>query len=372
MLNPELKKTPLYRLHKKMGARMVSFAGWLMPVQYTGIIEEHMAVRNSAGLFDVSHMGQIEISGKDALSAVQYITTNDASKLFPGRVQYTLICNEKGGVVDDVTLYKIDKEIYLFCVNAGNTDKVYRWMKEKVKNYQVKVEDKSSAFCLIALQGPKAQNILQGLCSDKLSTIKYYHFKHIKVAGSHSIISRTGYTGEDGFEIYSPVKDAEAIWKKLLDGGAIPCGLGARDTLRLEMDYCLYGHELSESISPIEAGLGWAVKINKPDFIGREELQKKISNGLNKRLVGIEMEESGIARQGCSILSDDTRVGEVTSGTFSPSLKKAIALAYVSKEVASIGHRFYVELRGRTKKAVVVPTPFYKPAKEKSNVCIKL
>lgn len=358
----DLKQPPLYQVHKTLGARMTAFAGWEMPVEYSGIIEEHLTVRKAVGLFDVSHMGEIEVSGERVLEAVQIITTNDASKLTDGQVQYTLLCYPTGGIVDDVTLYRFTEKRYMFCVNAVNTDKVYNWIKGQV-GVMAEVNDRSKDFALLALQGPSSQRVLQRTCNLDLSFIRYYHFSLGEVNGVEAIISRTGYTGEDGFEIFIPPSSVEGVWNRILeigrDLGIRPVGLGARDTLRLEMAYPLYGHEISETTTPLEAGLDRFVKLQKPFFIGRDALVGQALNGVEKRLVGFEMVERGIPRSHYAIYAEDRRVGEVTSGAISPMLDKAIGMGYVETPFGVIGGEMGIEIRGRVLKARIVQRPFY-------------
>ena len=360
----ELKKTPLYEAHKALGAKIVPFAGWRMPVQYASLIEEHLAVRQRCGLFDVSHMGEIEVSGKDALRAVERLATNNASRLTDGGCQYTLVCNEKGGVVDDVFLYRISKERFMFCANADNADKIHEWMKKNAGN-AANVKNLSNDYAQLALQGPFSERILSGVSDINPATIKRNRFAAIKVCGIETLVSRTGYTGEDGFEIYLGPEDSEKVWSGLLQAGKeygiLPCGLGARDTLRLEMGYPLYGHELSEEITPIEAGLSKYVAASKEDFIGREPLLRQINEGVSRNLIGFFMEDDGIPRAGYRILSDGTPAGEVTSGTFSPSMRRAIGMGFVAAGCAGAG--LAIEIRGKARKATAVTPPFY--AKDK-------
>ncbi len=358
-----LKHTPLHTIHRELGARLVPFAGWEMPVQYKGILEEHLTVRDAVGLFDVSHMGQIELSGGAALEGIQYITTNDASRLYPGRVQYTALCNEEGGVIDDVTLYMLDKERYLFCVNASNTEKDLLWIREQIGN-KVNVSDRSRDYALIAIQGPLSVEVAKRIWGNRIEGLRYYHFTTLEQGGSTTIISRTGYTGEDGFEVYIDSKKAVSIWQRLMDAGRdldiMPCGLGARDTLRIEMKYCLYGNELTEETTPLEAGLGWIVKFDKGEFVGRDALLRQKEKGVDKRLIGFEMLEGGIPRHGYSILSGDRVIGTVTSGTFSPSLKKPIGIGYILQGLSNTGMELLIDIRGKIRKAVIVETPFVK------------
>jgi len=362
-----MKKTPLNAVHKELGARMVDFGGWEMPVQYRGVIDEHLAVRHAAGLFDVSHMGEIAVKGKGALDYIQQLTINDASRLVNGQVQYNALCYSHGGTVDDVTLYRFDHDHYLFCVNASNIDKDFAWMQEVLEEGSfgnVQLHNVSDDFAQLALQGPGAQTILSRLTDTRLDQIAYYHFYEGLVAGEPAIISRTGYTGEDGFELYFAPSAAVALWRALLDAGAPdglePIGLGARDTLRLEMKYALYGHELSPEISPLEAGLGWITAFDKPAFVGREALLRLKEQGLPRRLVGFSMAEAGIPRAGYPLFVGDEEIGLVTSGTLSPSLRVGIGLALVKPTYAAIGTALQVGIRQRRVAAHIVKTPFVK------------
>jgi len=360
-----MKKTPLNQLHRELGARMVPFGGWDMPVQYTGVIDEHLAVRSAAGLFDVSHMGEIEVRGTGALAYIQELTINDAAKLVDGQVQYSAFCYADGGVVDDVTLYRFAADRYLFCVNAANTDKDFAWMQQVLAEQQfpgVELVNRSDEFGQVALQGPKAPAILAKLTACDLDAIAYYHFAEGVVGGVQTLISRTGYTGEDGFELYCPAADVASLWQQLLAAGAadglVPVGLGARDTLRLEKKYALYGHELSDEITPLEAGLGWITKLEKPSFIGRTVLLDQKERGVPRRLVGIRMTEAGVPRADYPVYAGDKQIGIVTSGTMSPSLKVGIALALVDSDQAAIGSRLQIGIRQKKVAAEIVKTPF--------------
>ncbi|MBI4411249.1 MAG: glycine cleavage system aminomethyltransferase GcvT [Deltaproteobacteria bacterium] len=363
-----LKRTPLFEIHKKLGARMVEFGGWEMPVQYTGVIEEHRAVRNSAGLFDISHMGEIFVTGEHARDFVNLITTNDISKILDGQCQYAACCYEKGGVVDDVISYRFNPKKYLIIVNASNVDKDFEWF-QKNKTAGVTLENKSSDYSLLALQGPKAQKILQPLVDYPLDKLVYYHFCETKMGGKPIILSRTGYTGEDGFEICGAWDDAPVFWELLMKEGASnglqPIGLGARDTLRLEAAYSLYGHEIGETINPLEARLGWVVKLgsttlDKSDFIGKKALQEIKASGIKRNLVGIEMVENGIPRQGYEVFSGERKIGVITSGTFSPTLNKAIGLALVESGFGAVGSELLVQVRRQKLRGQIVNLPFYK------------
>ncbi|MCR2820375.1 glycine cleavage system aminomethyltransferase GcvT [Lederbergia panacisoli] len=364
-----LKRTPLYPLYKELGAKTIDFGGWDLPVQFSSIKEEHEAVRTKAGLFDVSHMGEVSIKGKDSLAFLQKMMTNDVSKLKSGGAQYTAMCYENGGVVDDLLIYKFSDEDYLLVVNAANTVKDVKWLIDHSLG-DVEILDVSNHYGLLAIQGPKAESILQKLVKETdLKEIKLFKFKeHVDVNGSHALISRTGYTGEDGFEIYCNSSEAAKIWSELLTAGVeeglLPCGLGARDTLRFEANLALYGQELSEQITPLEAGIGFAVKLNKDeDFIGKTALQNQKETGVPRAIVGIEMIDRGIPRHGYKVFLEDEEIGFVTSGTQSPTMKKNIGLALINSKYKEIGNEITVEIRGKRLKAVVIPTPFYKRAK---------
>jgi glycine cleavage system T protein (aminomethyltransferase) len=358
------RHTPLYEDHVKLGGRMVSFAGWELPVQYSGVIDEHKAVRNAAGIFDVSHMGQIVFTGPDALACVQNLTTNDASKLTDGKAQYSILCNERGTVIDDVIVYRFSENRFMMVVNGSNVDKDFEWCKSHTTG-DVKAEDISDSYALIALQGPKAADILSKLTDADLASLPSYSFTEGAIDGkSDCIIARTGYTGEDGFELFCKPEDASAIWQSLIEHGKplglLPAGLGARDTLRLEMKFSLYGQEITEETLPIESGLAWVVKMDASDFIGRDAIAAAKEKGLNRKLVGFKMTEKGIPRQGYPIMLNDEEVGVVTSGTMSPSLGEAIGIGFVPKSGVSIGDTISIDIRGRGKKAEIVKTPFYK------------
>jgi aminomethyltransferase len=360
-----LKKTPLNAAHRALGARMVPFAGWDMPVEYSGITVEHNAVRTAAGLFDVSHMGEIEIAGDNALDAVQRISSNDASKLGVGQVQYSGLMTPEGTFVDDLLVYRMADQHFLLVVNAGNIPKDYKWIREHIAPAGDAVAlDTSGRYALIAVQGPAAAQVLQALTGVDLSGIRYYWFATGEVAGVLATISRTGYTGEDGFEIFVPPMRAEHVWNALLQAGRpaglVPCGLGARDTLRLEAAMRLYGNDIDETTTAIEAGLGWIVGWDKPEFIGREALVRQKREGPARKLVGFEMIDRGIARHGYAVHKDGVAIGSVTSGTQTPFLKKAIGMAYVPAEFSSPDTEFHVLVRGAGARARVVPLPFYK------------
>jgi aminomethyltransferase len=358
-----LRRTPLNALFHEMGARMVDFAGWDMPVQFSSVIEEHLAVRTAAGLFDVSHMGEIAIEGKDALAVVQRLTCNDAAALTPGRAQYSALLNERGGFVDDILVYRLAADRFLLVVNAGNTDRDFAWIRAQATG-EARVENTSAAWAQLALQGPRSPAIMAALGVGGLETMRYYHFATMKVRGAECLVSRTGYTGEDGFEIYAPPAAAADLFRAVLQAGAgsgiKPCGLGARDTLRLEARMPLYGNDLDDTTTPHEAGLDWIVKRAKGEFIGRAALEAEALAGAKRRLAGFEMVDRGIGRHGYPVRSGGREVGIVTSGTFGPFVKKNIGLAYVPPALSEPGARFDVVIRTRDTAAVVVPTPFYK------------
>lgn len=342
---------------------MVDFAGWEMPVQYTGVIEEHLAVRHRAGLFDVSHMGEIEICGPDAETFCQRISANDVARMKISQAQYNLLLNDQGGVVDDVIFYRLEPDHFLICVNASNTEKDFRWIQEHSAG-RVEIDNVSARYAQLALQGPVAESILQSVTSLKLGHIQSFYSAFADVASTRCLLARTGYTGEDGFELYCHGDDAEPLWNALLETGAaqglVPVGLGARDTLRLEKAYPLYGHELDDTTTPLEAGLEWVTKFSKSSFIGRDMLLKQKQEGIKRKLVGLELVEPGIARSEYPLLKNGKPIGRVTSGTKSPSLGKSIALGYVAVEESQADTIFDVEIRGRKIKTKVVSLPFYR------------
>jgi aminomethyltransferase len=354
-------RTPLYDTHVRAGARVVEFAGWEMPVQYAGILEEHGAVRSRVGLFDVSHMGEVVFRGPKALEALGRLFTNDLGKVADGQAQYGCLCREDGGIVDDVVVYRRSAEDLLVCVNAGNRQKDFDWLSSHAGGADVTNE--SDAWGQLALQGPLAAQLLQRLTNVNLSAVKTYRFAGGEVAGIACLVARTGYTGEDGFELFCPAHEAARLWDALVEAGQherlAPCGLGARDSLRLEMAYRLYGSDMDDSTTPLEAGLGWVVKLDKGEFVGRGALVRQKEQGLARKLVGFVVTEPGIARHGYPVLHEGRKVGEVTSGTRSPSLKVAIGLAYVPPALAAEGSTFAVEIRGTPVAAKVVKTPFY-------------
>ena len=372
---PTIRKTALNAVHRKMGAKMVEFNGWDMPVEYPsagGIMAEHNAVRTGVGIFDVSHMGDIRLAGPGALEAVQHISMNDAARLAVAQAQYSALLYPEGTFVDDVIVHRLGVEEYLLVINAGTREKDFNWVRDNTRKFGCAVEALSDDFTQIAIQGSKGVNLLQKLTDADLSTVKFYWVTRGTVCGLKNIlIARTGYTGEDGFEIYIPADEAtsERVWKEILSAGkefgAVPCGLGARNTLRLEAKLPLYGHEISDTINVWEAGLDRFIKMEKAEFIGRAALEKAKAAGVERTLVGLEMVERGIARDGYKVLDEmGKEVGYVTSGSPAPFLKKNIALAYVPHELAEIGTKLKVEIRGQGVGAQVVPTPFYKRPKK--------
>jgi aminomethyltransferase len=361
-----LRSTPLNALHRSLGAKMVDFGGWDMPVQYSGIIDEHNAVRTAVGVFDVSHMGEIEIRGPEAAKLTDYVTTNAAGKLKIGQAHYSGLLYDHGGFVDDILVHKVADDHYFLCVNASNQDKDFEHIRSR-NRFDCTVENVGERYAQIAIQGPKAAATLQKLTPVDLSSIKYYWFTDGEVAGIPARIAHTGYTGEDGFEIYVPPAEAERTWRLVMDAGAEfgikPCGLGARNTLRLEAKMALYGHEIDASISPLEADLGWIVKLDKGDFVGRGVLVKQKENGLTRKLVGFEMRGRGIGRDGYEVLLDGAPAGWVTSGGPAPTLGRNIGLCYLPVDQAVPGKTIQIMIRNQPVDAVTVETPFYKRAK---------
>ncbi|WP_069804389.1 glycine cleavage system aminomethyltransferase GcvT [Thermogemmatispora onikobensis] len=375
-----LKRTPLYEQHQALGARMVEFGGWEMPLQYSSILEEHRAVRTRAGLFDVSHMGEFQVEGPEALPFLQYLVPNDVGRLAINQALYTTLCLPTGGVIDDLLIYRLEAERYMVVVNAANITKDLAWFQEQAQRFgAVQIIDRSQETALLALQGPEAQAILQPLAAVDLATIRYYRCQPGSVAGLACLISRTGYTGEDGFELYCEAAQAPLLWERLLaagkERGLVPAGLGARDTLRLEAGYCLYGHELTEQTNPLEAGLAWTVKFEKGDFIGREALLRVREQGPGRKLMGLEMVERRVPRGGYTIYDSDTggesgssganqrAIGVVTSGAPSPTLNKSIGMGYVEAARAIPEHLVQIEIGDRRLAARLVTLPFYKRRK---------
>jgi len=361
-----MKQTTFYNIHKQLGAKIVEFAGYEMPVQYSGIIDEHRTVRSTVGIFDVSHMGEFEIRGKDALALVQKVTTNDASKLIDGKVQYSSMCYPDGGIVDDLLVYKFENH-FMLVVNAANLKKDFEWIKSNIGSMDVQLIDKSDDMSLLAVQGPKSLVTLQKLTGANLSAMPYYTFVHGNLAGFDMIISRTGYTGELGFELYfeGAVTISEKIWNAIMNAGKEygikPVGLGARDTLRLEMGMCLYGNDIDQTTNPLEAGLGWITKLDKRDFIGRDVLLKVKEAGVKRKLIGFTIDaDKAFPRHGYEIRSNGSAVGHVTSGTVSPILDKGIGMGYVNVSCAQVGSTLGIIIRNKEIKAQVEKTPFIK------------
>jgi aminomethyltransferase len=370
--NTALRKTALNAVHRQLGAKMVDFGGWDMPVEYSGLIAEHIAVRTAVGIFDVSHMGDILIRGPQALDAVQHISMNDASKLQRGQAHYSALLYPEGTFVDDVIVHKLGDNDYLLVINAGTREKDVNWVRQNVRGFRCHADNLSDYYTQLAIQGPKAVDVLRKLTNVDLSTIKNYWFTYGTVCGlPNTMVARTGYTGEDGFEIYIPADETTStrVWNEVLEAGRefgiLPCGLGARNTLRLESKMALYGHEISDSINVWEADLGRYCKMEKPEFIGRQALEKSKAQGLTRILVGLEMIERGIGRDGYKVFSESgEQIGSITSGSPAPFLKKNIALAYVPPSYSQIGTVALVEVRSQKVKAQVVPTPFYKRPKK--------
>jgi aminomethyltransferase len=361
-----LRRTPLYNSHVKLGGKIVPFAGWELPVQYSGLVAEHNTVRSRAGLFDVSHMGEILVSGPEAEKALNYLTCNAVQTLCDGKGHYNAIINERGGVVDDIIIYRFGPQKFFICVNAANTTKDFAWFSSHNK-FDAKFEDQSARFGQIALQGPRAPEILGKLLGQAVQELKSFHFMECRLASQPLIVARTGYTGEDGFELFIPWDGTEAIWETILETGnsqgLVPCGLGARDSLRLEACYPLHGHELSDDISAIESGLGWIVKFDKGDFMGRDILLQHKNTGAPRSITGLFIDDQGIARNGDKVFSNGAlceEIGGVTSGTKTPTVNRALALALIERKYAEIGTTLSVEVRGKRLLAHVVKRPFYK------------
>jgi aminomethyltransferase len=361
-----LKRTALNSVHKAAGARLVEFGGWEMPVEYTGIREEHVAVRTRAGLFDVSHMGEIEVRGREALALLQWITSNDASRLKDFQAQYSALMYPQGSAADDCIVHRCGDNHYFLCVNAANTDKDFDWIVRN-NSFDAEVRNVSAEYTQLALQGPRAEDILARVTSGELPALRYYWFCRAKCCGVEGLLARTGYTGEDGFEFYFSPVESERVWSQLLEAGKpeglIAVGLGARNTLRLEAAYPLYGHELDKETTLLEANLGWICKLDKGEFLGRDALLKQRQQGTPKKLVGFEMTERAIARDGYSVLVDGQAVGRVTSGSYAPYLKKNIGLAYLPPKHAEVGLEIQIDIRGKAVSARQVPLPFYRRPK---------
>jgi aminomethyltransferase len=362
-MSNQMKKTPVNNWHHAHHAKLVEFGGWEMPVEFGGIIQEHLAVRSSAGLFDICHMGELMVEGPEALSLLQWVTPNDASRLKIGQIHYSALLTPQGTFVDDLLIYRMAEQRFFICTNAANTEKDFAWIQSH-NHFHAQVFNRSEDFAQLALQGPRSLDILQPLVDIDLASLHYYWFKNGKLGDSPVLISRTGYTGEDGFEIYLAPEKAESLWCQLLEAGQsaglIPVGLGARNTLRLEARMALYGHEISDQITPWEAGLDWIVKMNKGAFIGREALENQPQSAIRKKLVGFEMISKGIARDNYPVLHGGTECGWVTSGSPSPTLHKNIGLAYLPASIAQPGQEFEIQIRANRVPARIVDTPFYR------------
>ena len=362
-ITTNLKTTPLLDLHKELGAKLVPFAGWNMPIQFAGVLSEHTCVRERVGLFDVSHMGEIEVKGKDAKNFLQFLLSNNVEKMFDGSILYSLMCYETGGVVDDLLAYRFSENHYFLCVNASNSDKDYDWIARHASSFDVNIKNISSETSQLALQGPDAKNVLQSLCDISLDDLSYYNFRKGMVNNVESLISRTGYTGEDGFELYLSPEKVSEVFRSLMEQGRSygvqPIGLGARDTLRIEMGYPLYGNEIDNNPTPLDAGLGWVIKFDKGEFLGRGSLLKQKEQGsLRRKLVGLKLLTRGVPRAHYQVFKNGESVGEVTSGTFSPTLNTGVGLCYVSSEYSDIGNHLDVKIRDQLVATEVIQLPF--------------
>lgn len=353
MTEQTLKRTPLYQTHRRLKSRLVPFAGWEMPVQYSGILEESRAVRNAVGLFDISHMGRVHIYGKGALALLQRVTSNNVDALGPGQAQYSLLTNPTGGIIDDIIVYRKDLEDFLVVINASNTDKDLRWIHEHAPE-TVTIEDQTEQSAMIAVQGPAAPEIVSSLAEEDLLSVPRFGFRDALLFGASATLCRTGYTGEDGFEIIVPAAASESVWNRLMESGGVPCGLGARDALRIEAGYPLYGHEIDDSTSPVEAGLMWVVKPEKGEFIGKDAILALQERGASRRLMGLVLQERIAPRQGYTLYVEDREVGVVTSGVFSPSLQKGIGMAYIASPHARAGGTVLLSVRNQMLPAKVV------------------
>ena len=355
-----MKKTSLYQSHLAIGAKMVHFAGFEMPMQYTGVVNEHFAVRHKVGIFDVSHMGEILVSGPNAIDLIQYVFSNDAQHLDVGQAQYGYMPNAKGGIIDDLLVYRIDSQSYLLVVNAANIEKDWNWLLTHNKVFGASLQNQSDQWSLIALQGPQATSVLAKLTNTDIGSIPFYRFVYGKVAGIDQVlISATGYTGSGGYELYVPNEGAEKIWNSLIQNGAEPCGLAARNTLRIEMGYCLYGNDIDDTTSPISAGLSWCTALSK-DFVSKDQIEKQKVDGVSKKRVGFIVNERGIPRQTYGLVDEsENDIGIVTSGTQSPCLEKGIGIGYVDREKAIVGNIIYVSIRNKQVPATITSLPFY-------------
>ena len=362
-ITTNLKATPLLGLHKELGAKLVPFVGWNMPIQFAGVLSEHTCVRERVGLFDVSHMGEIEVKGKDAKKFLQFLLSNNVEKMFDGSILYSLMCYETGGVVDDLLAYRFSENHYFLCVNASNSDKDYDWIARHASSFNVNIKNTSSETSQLALQGPDAKNVLQSLCDISLDDLSYYNFRKGMVNNVESLISRTGYTGEDGFELYLSPEKVSEVFRSLMEQGRSygiqPIGLGARDTLRIEMGYPLYGNEIDNNPTPLDAGLGWVIKFDKGEFLGRGSLLKQKEQGsLRRKLVGLKLLTRGVPRAHYQVFKNGESVGEVTSGTFSPTLNTGVGLCYVSSEYSDVGNHLDVKIRDQLVATEVIQLPF--------------
>ena len=362
-ITTNLKATPLLGLHKELGAKLVPFVGWNMPIQFAGVLSEHTCVRERVGLFDVSHMGEIEVKGKDAKKFLQFLLSNNVEKMFDGSILYSLMCYETGGVVDDLLAYRFSENHYFLCVNASNSDKDYDWIARHASSFNVNIKNISSETSQLALQGPDAKNVLQSLCDISLDDLSYYNFRKGMVNNVESLISRTGYTGEDGFELYLSPEKVSEVFRSLMEQGRSygiqPIGLGARDTLRIEMGYPLYGNEIDNNPTPLDAGLGWVIKFDKGEFLGRGSLLKQKEQGSPRRkLVGLKLLTRGVPRAHYQVFKNGESVGEVTSGTFSPTLNTGVGLCYVSSEYSDVGNHLDVKIRDQLVATEVIQLPF--------------
>ena len=359
-----MKRTPLYQIHVSAHAKLVDFAGWEMPIQYSGVVDEYQTVRTAVGLFDVSHMGRLTVEGRDAVSFLRLVTTTNPGPLTVGAAQYSMVCNPSGGIKDDIFIYRLAPTRFLVCVNASNREKIFSWFCAKAPQGDVRLEDESAFFSQIAVQGPQSPAVLRAICPDAADRLKPRHCLETSVLGVQGIVSRTGYTGEVGYELYLPASSAAAAWEALMKAGEKsgikPCGLGARDLLRLEVGYLLYGNDMDEQTTPLEASAGFAVDFTKGDFIGRPVLVEQKEKGPAKRLVGFELVEKGVPRHGMKVLADGKDIGVVTSGNLSPRLQKGIGLASVQSKFSEPGTRVQIDIRGRVQDATVVKPPFYK------------
>ena len=355
-----MKKTSLYQSHLAIGAKMVHFAGFEMPMQYTGVVNEHLAVRHKVGIFDVSHMGEILVSGPNAIDLIQYVFSNDAQHLDVGQAQYGYMPNAKGGIIDDLLVYRTDSQSYLLVVNAANIEKDWNWLLTHNKVFGASLQNQSDQWSLIALQGPQATSVLAKLTNTDIGSIPFYRFVYGKVAGIDQVlISATGYTGSGGYELYVPNEGAEKIWNSLIQNGAEPCGLAARNTLRIEMGYCLYGNDIDDTTSPISAGLSWCTALSK-DFVSKDQIEKQKVDGVSKKRVGFIVNERGIPRQSYGLVDENENdIGIVTSGTQSPCLEKGIGIGYVDREKAIVGNIIYVSIRNKQVPATITSLPFY-------------